>query len=52
MRPRGELFRVECGNGQPAYDAKREAGFVELKRVEAPSLPLNDRHAGFSDVEL
>ncbi len=49
---RDELGRVECGNGQPDYDGKREAGFVELKRVEVPSLPLNERHAGFSEVEL
>jgi NADPH-dependent glutamate synthase beta subunit-like oxidoreductase len=51
---RDELGRVECGsgNGQPDYDGKREAGFAELKRVEVPSLPLNERHAGFSEVEL
>ncbi|MGD9051514.1 MAG: FAD-dependent oxidoreductase [Desulfobacterales bacterium] len=50
---RGEPFgRVECGNGQPDYDGKREVGFVELKRVEVPSLPLNQRHDGFSEVEL
>jgi len=49
---RDELGRVECGNGQPEYDGKREAGFVELKRVEVPSLPLNERQAGFSEVEL
>jgi len=47
-----ELSRVECGNGQPDYDGKREAGFAELKRVEVPSLPLSERHAGFSEVEL
>ena len=50
---RDEPFgRVECGNGQPDYDGKREEGFVELKRVEVPSLPLNQRHDGFSEVEL
>ena len=43
---------TECGNGQPDYDGKREAGFVELKRVEVPSLPLSERQAGFSEVEL
>jgi hypothetical protein len=45
---------AECGsgNGQPDYDGKREAGFAELKRVEVPSLPLNKRHAGFSEVAL
>ncbi|NIW00057.1 hypothetical protein GWN26_13415, partial [Candidatus Saccharibacteria bacterium] len=46
------IGNAECGNGQPDYDGKREAGFVELKRVEVPSLPLNQRHAGFSEVEL
>ncbi len=43
---------AKCGNGQPDYDGKREAGFVELKRVEVPSLPLNQRQDGFSEVEL
>jgi NADPH-dependent glutamate synthase beta subunit-like oxidoreductase len=47
-----EGSRDECGNGQPGYDGKREAGFAELKRVEVPSLPLSERHAGFSEVEL
>jgi NADPH-dependent glutamate synthase beta subunit-like oxidoreductase len=42
----------ECGNGQLDYDGKRDAGFMELKRVEVPSLPLNQRHDGFSEVEL
>ena len=39
----------EGGNG---YDGERESGFVELKRVEVPSLPLSERHGGFSEVEL
>jgi len=43
---------TECGNRQPDYDGKREAGFAELKRVEVPSLPLSERHAGFGEVEL
>jgi NADPH-dependent glutamate synthase beta subunit-like oxidoreductase len=42
----------EGGNGRPDYDGKREAGFAELKRVEVPSLPLSERHTGFSEVEL
>jgi NADPH-dependent glutamate synthase beta subunit-like oxidoreductase len=42
---------AECGNGQP-YDGGREIGFAELKRVDIPSLPLSERHAGFSEVEL
>jgi hypothetical protein len=39
----------EGGNG---YDGERESGFAELKRVEVPSLPLSERHGGFSEVEL
>ena len=46
------MRNAECGNGQPDYDGKREAGFAELKRVEVPSLPLSERHTGFSEVEL
>jgi NADPH-dependent glutamate synthase beta subunit-like oxidoreductase len=46
------MRNAECRNGQPDYDGKREAGFAELKRVEVPSLPLSERHAGFSEVEL
>ena len=45
------MRNAECGNGQPDYDGKREAGFAELKRVEVPSLPLSERHTGFSEVE-
>ena len=30
----------------------RETGFAELKRVDVPSLPLTERHTGFSEVEL
>ncbi len=46
------MLDAKCGNGQPGYDGKREAGFAELKRVEVPSLPLSERQAGFSEVEL
>jgi hypothetical protein len=49
---RDELGRVECGNGQPNYDGKRDSGFAELKRVEVPSLPITERGTGFSEVEL
>jgi NADPH-dependent glutamate synthase beta subunit-like oxidoreductase len=45
------MQNAECGNGQP-YDGGRDAGFAELKRVEVHSLPLTERHAGFSEVEL
>ncbi len=45
------LSSVKDGNGQ-SYDGKRGAGFAELKRVKVPALPLVERHAGFSEVEL
>jgi NADPH-dependent glutamate synthase beta subunit-like oxidoreductase len=46
------LSRGEYGNSRPDYDGKRESGFADLKRVEVPSLPLAERHSGFSEVEL
>jgi NADPH-dependent glutamate synthase beta subunit-like oxidoreductase len=46
------IGNATCGNGQPDYDGKRETGFAELKRVDVPSLPLTERHTGFSEVEL
>ena len=46
------IGNATCGNGQPDYDGKRENGFAELKRVDVPSLPLTERHTGFSEVEL
>jgi NADPH-dependent glutamate synthase beta subunit-like oxidoreductase len=53
---RVEGGKTECGNalggnGQ-LYAGKREAGFAELKRIEVPSLPLEERHSGFNEVEL
>jgi NADPH-dependent glutamate synthase beta subunit-like oxidoreductase len=42
---------LEGGNGQP-YDGRREPGFAELKRVEATSLPLEERRSGFTEVGL
>jgi hypothetical protein len=53
---RVEGGKTECGNalggnGQ-LYAGKREAGFAELKRTEVPSLPLEERHSGFNEVEL
>ena len=47
--PRREVGINEGGNG---YVGGRESGFAELKRVEAPSLPLSERHDGFREVEL
>jgi NADPH-dependent glutamate synthase beta subunit-like oxidoreductase len=46
------VSHAECGNGQPDYDGRRAPGFAELKRVDVPSLPLSERHTGFSEVEL
>jgi NADPH-dependent glutamate synthase beta subunit-like oxidoreductase len=45
------MRNAECGNGQP-YEGTRDTGFAELKRVGVPSLPLSERNAGFSEVEL
>jgi len=42
---------AECGDGQ-SYDGKRESGFAELNRVDSPILPIEERHAGFAEVEL
>jgi len=42
----------KCGNGQPDYDGKREAGFADLERVEVPSLSLAERRSEFSEVAL
>jgi len=39
----------ECGSG---YDGRREAGFAELKRIDAPVLPVAERSGGFAEVEL
>jgi hypothetical protein len=36
----------------PDYDDKRQTGFAELKRVDPPILPVTERHAGFSEVDL
>jgi NADPH-dependent glutamate synthase beta subunit-like oxidoreductase len=38
-----------CGNG---YDGRREARFADLKRVDAPTLPVAERNGGFGEVEL
>jgi NADPH-dependent glutamate synthase beta subunit-like oxidoreductase len=37
------------GNG---YDGRREARFADLKRVDAPILPVAERNGGFGEVEL
>jgi formate dehydrogenase beta subunit len=35
-----------------SYTGKRERGFADLQRAEAPTLPLSERHEGFREVEL
>ncbi|MBK5100198.1 MAG: FAD-dependent oxidoreductase, partial [Desulfobacteraceae bacterium] len=35
-----------------SYTGKREKGFADLQRAEAPTLPLSERHEGFREVEL
>ena len=45
----------ECGikgAAPQSYTGKREEGFADLKRVEMPTIPLSERHHGFSEVEL
>lgn len=44
-------FGIE-GNATQSYTGKREEGFADLKRVVMPTLPLSERHDGFSEVEL
>jgi len=34
------------------YTGKRERGFADQTRVETPTLPLGERHKGFSEVDL
>ncbi|MBW1943152.1 MAG: FAD-dependent oxidoreductase, partial [Deltaproteobacteria bacterium] len=36
----------------PSYDGKREKGFADLQRVPIPTLPLDERHNGFPEVDL
>ncbi|TET83066.1 MAG: 4Fe-4S dicluster domain-containing protein [Desulfobacteraceae bacterium] len=35
-----------------AYNGKRERGFADLKRVATPTIPLSERHDGFTEVDL
>jgi len=35
-----------------SYDGKREKGFADIPREEAPALPLSERHSGFQEVDL
>jgi hypothetical protein len=49
-----EIRKAECGINEDGggYNGRRKSGFAELNRVEVPSLPLFERHAGFNEVEL
>jgi len=46
------LRRDKAGSDENGYDGKREGGFAELRRVEAPNLPVSERNGGFAEVEL
>jgi NADPH-dependent glutamate synthase beta subunit-like oxidoreductase len=35
-----------------AYNGQRERGFADLTRAQVPTLPLEDRHKGFQEVDL
>ena len=47
-----EDTQIGINEGVNGYDGRRKIGFAELNRVEVPSLPLSERHGGFSEVEL
>ena len=47
--PQREAGSSAAGNG---YDGRREARFADLKRVDAPTLPVAERNGGFAEVEL
>ena len=44
--------RAESRIGNQQYDGKREKGFADLGRTEAPTLSLSERHEGFPEVDL
>jgi NADPH-dependent glutamate synthase beta subunit-like oxidoreductase/NAD-dependent dihydropyrimidine dehydrogenase PreA subunit len=49
------MGNAECGIKGPTdqpYTGKREEGFADLKREHMPTLPLEQRHEGFREVEL
>ena len=51
----GDGILWECGIKAPAsqpYTGKREEGFADLKRAAMPSIPISERHNGFSEAEL
>jgi NADPH-dependent glutamate synthase beta subunit-like oxidoreductase len=40
------------GGEKMEYDGRREPGFAELERAEAPCLPFSERRTGFAEIEL
>jgi len=48
----GNTVSVENGTASQEYTGKRETGFADLKREHMPTLPLEQRHEGFQEVEL
>jgi len=48
----GNTVSVENGTASQEYTGKRETGFADLKRENMFTLPLEQRHEGFQEVEL
>lgn len=56
----GDISESGMGNRQWAidrissqsYTGKREEGFADLKREKMPTMPLEERHEGFGEVQL
>jgi NADH-quinone oxidoreductase subunit F len=45
-------MRIPEGGGAAAYDGRRARGFAELERPASPFLPVENRRAGFDEIEL
>ncbi|MFH1082260.1 MAG: FAD-dependent oxidoreductase [Pseudomonadota bacterium] len=48
----GVIYEEFARRSELHYDGKRERGFADLVRVRMPALPVAERHAGFSEVDL
>jgi NADPH-dependent glutamate synthase beta subunit-like oxidoreductase len=49
----GDIKEVLAQRLDPVpYNGKRERGFADLRRVDAPRLPIEERHKGFPEVNL
>ena len=46
------MRNAERGMGDQPYTGKREDGFADLKRAGVPTIPVSERHDGFSEVDL